>query len=283
MSVVARVLVCVVSSCIVVVGTVMASASAVDVVVEHDRYVGSHAIITSAAVDEASRRDLSSCDGCAWRFAAPCQADSGGNTCTSVIRGCPAGRELLRFWFAPRGRPWEDRGLVCLLGSEIVPVTRLGSDVRDRFERRVPRQNPSCEPESGAVTQLPLVCQSGQPGPAPVWDESLLGVDVRVQSIPVWRWDFDPGARLETTSPGGAYPDMSVTHTYRTSGVRLIRVTTEWRGSYTADGLGPFPLPAIRQVAEIPVIIGQARAVLTRPTCTDPGWQTEGCPAGRMA
>jgi hypothetical protein len=57
---------------------------------------------------------------------------------------------------------------------------------------------------------------------------------------------------------------MTVSHTYRTPGARSIRVTTEWRGSFTADGLGPFPLPVIKQVAEFPIVIGQARAVLTR-------------------
>lgn len=245
-------------------------AAAVDVVVEEDRYVGSHAIVTPGAVDDTSRRQLSECEDCSWRFAAPCRVDSGGNGCTSVVRGCPAGRELLRLWFTQRGQPWEDRGLVCLLESDIVPVARVGRDARERFERRVPGQDPSCEPASGAVTQLPVVCTSGQGGPAPAWDESLLGVDVRIQSVPVWSWDFDTGVRLDTSSPGGAYPDMSVSYTYRTPGLRTIRVTTEWRGTYTADGLGPFPLPSIRQTSEFPIVIGEARAVLTRPPTRRP-------------
>lgn len=248
---------------VLIVGAVSGPASAVDVVVEQDRYVGSHAIITPGSVDETSRRQLSECADCSWRFAAPCRVESGGNGCASVIRGCPAGRELLRLWFSQRGQAWEDRGLVCLLESDIVPVARLGTDARDRFERRVPGLNPSCEPGIGAVTQLPLVCTSGQGGPVPDWDESLLGVDVRIQALPGWTWNFDEGVRLDTSSPGGTYPDMSVSHTYRSPGIRLIRVTTEWRGSYVADGLGPFPLPTIRQVSEFPVVIGQARAVLT--------------------
>lgn len=251
-------------------GAVPTPVAAVDVVVEEDRYVGTYAIVTPGAVDDTSRRQLSECDDCAWRFAAPCRVESGGNGCTSVVRGCPAGRELLRLWFTQRGQDWEDRGLVCLLESDIVPVARVGTDVRDRFERRVPGQDPSCEPGAGAVTQVPLVCTSGQGGATPVWNDSLLGLDVRIQTSPAWTWDFDAGVRLVTNVPGGTYPDMSVSHTYRTPGARVIRVTTEWRGSYTADGLGPFPLPTIRQVTDLPIVIGQARAILTRPEARRP-------------
>lgn len=242
-------------------------ARAVDVTVEQDRYVGTNAIIVPASVDARTREQLSTCDGCAWRFTAPCIQDptDPGGGCASVVRGCPAGRELLRVWFMQGSGPWEERGIVCIEERDIVPVTRLASEARQRFERRVPGPTPSCEPPSGAVTQIPLVCTSGQSAERPRWDESLLGVDVRIDAAPVWTWEFEPGAVLQTASPGGTYPDMSITHTYRTAGARTIRVTTEWRGVYTADGLGPFPLPAIRKDATLPVMIGQARAVLTRP------------------
>lgn len=242
-------------------------ASAIDVVVEEDRYVGSHAIIVPASVDATTRAQLSKCSECSWRFVAPCieDPDAAPGGCTSVVRGCPAGRELLRVWFAQRPDPWEDRGLVCITESDIVPVARVGAEVRERFERRVPGPAPSCEPPAGAVTQIPLVCTSGLVGGRPAWNESLLGVDVRIEAVPVWIWQFDPGVVLRTTSPGGTYPDMSVSHTYRTAGERMITVTTEWQARYTADGLGPFPLPVIRHEAGVGVRIGQARSVLTRP------------------
>lgn len=242
-------------------------ASAVDVVVEEDRYVGSHAIIVPASVDPRTRAQLSECAGCSWRFVAPCidDPDAAPGGCSSVVRGCPAGRELLRVWFMQRPGPWEERGLVCVTESDIVPVARVSAEARERFERRVPGSAPSCEPPAGAVTQIPLVCTSGFVGGRPSWNESLLGVDVRIEAVPMWTWQFDPGAELRTASPGGTYPDMSVSHTYRTAGPRTIIVTTEWMGSYTADGLGPFSLPVIRHEASVAVDIGQARAVLTRP------------------
>ena len=182
-----------------------------------------------------------------------------------MVRGCPAGRQLLRLWLRLGDAPWGDRGLVCLTEGDIVPVTRLHAEVRDRFERRVPGPDPSCQPDQGAVTQIPLVCTSGQGGPAPSWDESLLGVDVQVRARPSWTWEFEPGSRLTTTSPGGVYPDMSVTHVYRRAGEKRVSVTTEWSGTYSADGLGPFPLEPIRQQVAFAVWIGQAKAVLTRP------------------
>lgn len=242
-------------------------AAAVDVIVEEDRYVGSHAVIVPASVDEDTRSRLSRCDGCSWRFTAPCivDPDDPRSPCGSVVRGCPAGRELLRVWFAENGQPWGERGLVCIQGSDIVPVAKLGTEARQRFERRVPGPSPSCEPPTGAVTQIPVVCTSGQTRERPRWDESLLGVDVQIEAAPTWIWEFEPGSRLTTSVPGGTYPDVSVSHTYRTAGPRTIMVTTEWRGSFTADGLGPFPLPPIRHTAALDVVIGQARAVLTRP------------------
>lgn len=255
---------------IVILMTVLAGGSparAVDVIVEQDRYVGTHAVIVPASVDQRTRQQLSTCQGCAWRFTAPCvlEPDDDREACSSVVRGCPAGRELLRVWFTQQPEPWSERGLVCIDGEEIIPVASLGSHARDRFERRVPGPAPACEPPAGAITQIPIVCTSGQRVERPRWDEALLGIDVRIEAAPTWTWEFDPGVVLHTASPGGTYPDMSITHTYRTAGTRTIRVTTEWRGSYTADGLGPFPLAPIRLHAELPITIGQARAVLTRP------------------
>lgn len=241
------------------------TARAVDVVVEEDRYVGSHAIIVPASVDEDTRRRLSTCDGCSWRFAQPCRVDPDSpGPCRSVVRGCPSTRQLLRLWFRGGNEPWSDRGLVCLTDSDIVPVSQLGGEVRERVERQVPGPDPSCQPGRGAVTQLPLVCSSGQGGVVPSWDVSLLGVDVRIQSQPLWTWEFEPGARLSTTSAGGTFPDMSVSHTYRSAGEKRITLTTQWFGTYTADGLGPFALEPIRQVVTVPIVIGQAKAVLTR-------------------
>ncbi len=40
----------------------------------------------------------------------------------------------------------------------------------------------------------------------------------------LYRWTVEPGTVLDTTDPGGSYPDMTVTHTYREPGNYDVRV-----------------------------------------------------------
>jgi len=137
--------------------------------------------------------------------------------------------------------------------------------VRDRFIDLLPKQHPSFQPRTGGLVNVPVVFAAGQAGTLahPTFD--LAGFSVSLDVSATWTWDFDDGRPQRFTKPGGAYPDLDVTHTYATSDDRTVRVTTTWTGTFTVDGLGPFDItgPAVTQVsAPLDVPIHQARGEL---------------------
>lgn len=64
------------------------------------------------------------------------------------------------------------------------------------------------------------------------------GTQVELRATPVeWRWDFGDGSKpVTTTTPGGPYPDRSVSHVYTRLGTYSVTLTTTWRGQWRVDG-----------------------------------------------
>ena len=228
-----------------------------------DRYVGTGGLLLPGSVDNATRRDLASCRGCAWRLAAPCDEDPNDSSpCRSVSRGCPAGREFLRIWFQPPASPWQDRGVVCIASGEVVTVDQLGRAQRESFERRVPPLQPQCWPPTGVVTNLPVVCASGQSAMRQTWTDTVAGWRVSTWVAPQWTWTFAPGSVVHTQAPGGPYPDFSVSYTYRSTGPAQVRVQTTWSGEFQVDGAGTFALDPLLQQGSLDLTVHQARGLL---------------------
>lgn len=242
----------------------IASAHAVDVIGddETDRYVGSGGLILPGSIEQATRVRVASCEGCRWRMTDPCSVD--GGACDSVTRGCAAGRQLLRAWISrDAGRTWEELGLVCIPPSGPVTVGDVGKEVRDEFEQALPSSSLRYQPGRGVLPYLPVVFHSGQPaGIAPI-EVEVAGYRVVVTPVPRWTWDFGDGATKTTLIPGSTYPDLTVSHAYRSGGQRRVQVTTTWTATVTVDGMGPFEVNGpITQQASAVVRVGQARAVL---------------------
>ncbi|HEY6793340.1 MAG TPA: hypothetical protein VI248_01515 [Kineosporiaceae bacterium] len=93
----------------------------------------------------------------------------------------------------------------------------------------------------------------------------ILGQAVRVRATPVqYRWSFGDGSWLQTTDPGAAYPNLRTTHTYATTGVMPIGLTTVYHGEYSvADGAW-LPIDGTAQVTTppVPLTVVAARAEL---------------------
>jgi hypothetical protein len=69
---------------------------------------------------------------------------------------------------------------------------------------------------------------------------TVLNTPVRVRARPVeFVWGFGDGARLRTSDPGAAYPDLRTTHTYKMPGAVRVVLTTVYRGEYSVAG-GPW-------------------------------------------
>jgi len=229
---------------------------------ERDVYVGTGGLLLPGSVDEATRRRVASCPGCQWRLASVCTDPGlgpgfdGQGACTSIVRGCPQGRRILRAWFRPAGEPWRALDVVCL--SRPVTVVEVGLRVADRVEEAVPAQQPSARPAQGVVTQVPVRFAVGQPTGPRRWSMQILGRVVAVTAVPEWSWSFG-----DETGDAAWSTDAEVEHAYRRAGLRQVEVRTRWTATYVVDGLGPFSVDEqLLQSATFAVAVGQGRAVL---------------------
>jgi len=217
--------------------------------------------------DPGARRAASECPDCLWRMAPDCgqtQADP-LILCANAARGCPLGEVRMRIDRWQPGDPgFRPVASVCMgVRTPLTPAAVLPA-VRDAFVELLPPQGPSFQPAAGGLVQVPTLFAAGQPpalGPVPL---DLGPYPIEVEAEARWTWAFGDGAEQRFTVPGGAWPDTSVSHTYRTPGARAATVTTTWTGTYLLDGLGPFPItgPPVTQQATLDVPVREARSQL---------------------
>ena len=234
-----------------------------------DRYVGTGGLVLPGSVGVTTQAEVADCLGCQWRLSSPCLRSGDGNpfsgtpTCLSVVRGCPDRAQLLRAWFQPPGGSWREIGLVCIGDGGPVTVVGLGSQVHEWITRGLPPQRLTFQPTRGAVTQLPVVFDSGQSSAGLHATLDLAGRSVALEATPTWRWEFGDGTRRETTDPGGAFPNLAVAHSFRVSRAYRVRMVTTWTARFTVEGLGPFPVTEpVSQSTLATIPVGEGRAVL---------------------
>ncbi len=92
---------------------------------------------------------------------------------------------------------------------------------------------------------------------------TLLGQRVDLAITPAeFAWSFGDGGAERSTSPGAAYPDLEITHDYRTKGRYSPRVDTTYTAEYRLNG-GPWrPVPGS---VTIPGRAVSLEAVTARP------------------
>ncbi len=234
-----------------------------------DRFVGTGGLILPASVHEVVRREVASCLGCHWMLTTPCANTDLGRPvddgCRGVVRGCPGG-QLRRSWFQPAGDGWRDVGLICMQQGRPWTVRDAGRAAADQVAERVPALRPVAQPSVGVLPHLPTYFRSGTSGGTHVFSWMASGHRLEVHAEPTWSWSFGDGGRLESSDPGGEFPDGGVAHAYRTAGRYDVEVTATWRAVFWSEGLGPFPVPEpVHQEARIPVTVGEGRATLVAP------------------
>lgn len=244
-------------------------ASAIDVIGDDaaDAYAGSGGLLLPATVDDRDRERAATCQDCQWRLVSPCVANMTAGEqvyCQLAAVGCPRGAFRLRAWLREGAQAgWRDLGLVCVPSGGPVTVARVERELTERFERRLPETGIAATPPRGVLPYLPVVFDSGQPSVVPATTHQILGREVVLDPHPTWHWEFGDGATMTTDVPGSRYPDLAVSHAYRSGGTMLVRVTTVWTARFTVDGLGPFTVSdPVRQTAQMRIEVGQARAVL---------------------
>jgi PKD domain len=218
--------------------------------------------------DEDARRTAATCKDCRWRLQPRCLYNTNADDdamCAAAAATCPAGELRYRvFLYTPDDPEYREVGSVCIGAQGVTTTDELGARVRDAFIDLLPKPDPAYQPKGGDIVNLPAVFASGQPHAFGPRTFALLGEQVEVTAVATWSWDFGDGARLVTVSPGGGWPDASVSHVYRTAGTRTVNLTTSWTGDFTVEGLGPFPVggDAITQAATLTVPVRPAHTVL---------------------
>lgn len=201
------------------------------------------------------------CPGCRWDLHVVCDLD-GARSCSNLF-GCEPGRPYVLIALTNPGQGTVSVDPQCL-NSDPITAEELGRMVADRVRQEAPKAQPKFQPSSSAITALPTNFRSGQQASISR-SESIAGIPVDFSARARWRWTWGDGSSaLATSQPGGAWPTMTVTHTYRRPGTKQVNLRTLWTAEYTVNGAGPFSVNGdpIEQSAALSVPVKEARSVL---------------------
>jgi hypothetical protein len=235
----------------------------------HDLYVGTGGLVVPAKDwrgDAGGRSAAAGCLDCHWRVSTLCtKAEFAAGLCQRIVIGCPVGTEPVRIWLLRPGQDWAVVGMACQGPTPPRTLADVGSAVHDRAVAALPPLHAAVQPADGALVSLPALFRTGQPADGIQGaDLSVLGLDVRLDARVRWHWSYGDGTTQWTAVPGGSWPDMSVSHTYRHAQRLTALVTAVWRGEYVVEGLGPFavPGPPLSQQQSVAVVVRAAHAHL---------------------
>lgn len=207
----------------------------------------------------------SDCAGCSWVVVVGCPGPVAGGRCGPE---CATDETLINSWHVnpavPVGEQITSFSISCA-GPGQRPLTEeeMGRIVADAVRQAAPKLGVSFQPPGGAITQLPTIFSTGQPKVLDRTD-NLAGFSVHFTAHPTWTWTWGDGKSTTTSDPGGVYPDMSVTHTYRHPGTVRVSVSVAWQAEFSVNG-GQTVSPdgaTVTQNATVPIKIREARAEL---------------------
>ena len=254
-------------------GVIVASAvlvgpiQAQDVIGDDDRdvFVGTGSLILPEGMSRPGRQSAANCPGCEWKATLACDPVS-PTACRGQARLCPHDHYWLKISMMQPGGTWQVLGSHCFGPGGPARRDAFEAVLNQQVERAVPPLRPRHRPPTGVLPHLPVVFDSGHPREPLTWTWSILGVPVSVRAQPTWAWQFDTGTPVTMVdSPGGPAIDDGVHHTYRMSGLHQVTVRSTWSATYSVGDLGPLSVrQPVHQAAEFPLLVGEARAVLSR-------------------
>lgn len=234
----------------------------------NDAYVGSGGLLlpSSFTGSSSTKRNVSTCMECVWKYTVYCAADS-DVMCGHAVTTCSAGMVRYRVWFGHHADELAVIGSVCWGSSK--PATRR--DIENRLDDLVVRFVPSlhleCNPPGDTLTAIPVICFTGQPTVFRPTPFSLGGRTVRITASPTWRWDWGDGVREWHAVPGKPYPSHQIDHRYRQPGGYEVAVKAVWSAKYSVSGIGTFQVAGdvITQNDAMDIGVHSARAIRTNP------------------
>ena len=89
-------------------------------------------------------------------------------------------------------------------------------------------------PKSGAVVQVPMYFWTDATSTFST-TSLILGISVGVTLTPTFTWNCGDGTSFTTDKPGAAYPDTTISHTYRAAGTYKATLMISWAGTWSAE------------------------------------------------
>lgn len=243
------------------------SAATADITVigddEQDAFVGTGSLLLPPQIATDFREVAAACPGCTWRSVIQCEMTSAG-ACRGPARLCgPEGYWLRVFLTRPDGTEMN-LGAACFGSGGPVSRESAEAQLRDRIVALVPELRAWRQPSGRVLPHLPVVFGVTQSERPLVESFTLVGLPIELTARPRWVWDFATTS-LATTSAGRRWPDATVDHAYRRSGIAQVRVTAVWEATYEVAGVGPLAIDEpVTQRTSLEVPVGQGRAVLVR-------------------
>ena len=231
-----------------------------------DAYIGTGGLLlpSSFSGSGSTKRNVSSCLECVWKYTVYCAADS-EVMCGHAVTTCPVGMIRYRVWFGHNDDDLAVIGSVCWGSGK--PATRrdVEDHVHDLVIRYVPALHLQCDPPGDTLTAIPVVCFTGQPNVFKPAAFSLGGRTVRITANPMWKWAWGDDVTQWHSVAGKPYPSHQIDHQYRQPGDFDITVKTVWDAKYSVSGIGTFQVTGdlVTQHDQLQVVVHSARAIRT--------------------
>lgn len=155
----------------------------------------------------------------------------------------------------------------------VVPRKRIASKVvrkvvpkvslNDKLIKLIPTGNISHEPAANAIVNIPVIYWCDLPGVFST-KVAIIGEVVDVTMRPSFLWSFGDGSFHATTSPGAAYPNQVITHTYSKAGTYAVVMVATWGGAWSNNGVARAITGEIRKVSVATISIANAPTRLTK-------------------
>lgn len=133
----------------------------------------------------------------------------------------------------------------------------------EKLFKLIPTGNISHEPSSNAIVNIPIIYWCDLPGVFST-KVSIIGEVVDVTMRPSFLWSFGDGSFYATTSPGAAYPNQVITHSYSRAGTYAVAMLATWGGVWTNNGVARAITGQIRKVSVTTVTVANAPTRLTK-------------------
>jgi len=179
------------------------------------------------------------CASCRWTSAVACNSQS-DDTSTCDVGGqriCTVGQDYILVEFGDDTTPVGPVAHYCRDPAN-PPAIVTGADATaaaaDSAFVLAPDPGVASDPSGSTLAQLPTYFSTAPFTPGSL--EAQIGVKGLSETLtldePVWHWSFGDGSTMDTSSPGGRYPDGDVRHTYRVKGTWTVTLSADYRRSY---------------------------------------------------